>query len=291
MILTQVYHRLSILLLPAFLIFFSFSLVAQTDTLSVFFDLDEDTDFNANVLDENSNVLPLMDGIMIIGYADHLGSASYNVAISMRRAESVARYLMSQGVSKRKIYLVKGGGELPDDRPDPRGNLAHRRVDVIIPFSEKPSRRDDREALPPTPTPPKPLPTPEVFEIDSVKRTNLVLEGLSFIPGRHYPTPESMPVLERLVETMKKYPKLKIEIQGHICCEYEEYDGLDIDTKELKLSENRAKYVYKYLIQNGIYESRMSYAGKGSSDPKVYPERSEEDMQMNRRVELKIVEF
>ncbi|MEQ9188863.1 MAG: OmpA family protein [Cryomorphaceae bacterium] len=265
-----------------------FQALAQQDTLRVYFDHDEYRNFDAKPIDDRSLELQSVRGIIVVGYADHLGSNAYNATLSARRAESVARYLMSQGISKRSMSYVQGEGEVNGpEAKSVKGEPNNRRVDVIFPLTT-------------TTPPPLPLPEPpvaqapdekEVFEIDSTTKVNIVLEGLSFIGGRHFPTQESMPTLEKLVETMKKYPQLEIEIQGHICCEYDDYDGLDIDAGTMNLSENRAKYVYKYLIQEGIAEQRMSFVGKGSSDPKIFPEKTELDRQANRRVELKIIKF
>lgn len=275
------------LLTPLMIILSSYSF-GQTDTISVFFANDNSTAFDAKVIDDISGTLPLLDGISVIGYTDHLGSSAYNQELSYARADQVARYLMSQGLNKRKLTEVRGAGEIPGNGP---GIPDHRRVDIIIPVFDKPAKASPPSQPQAQREEPKPVIADEVIEIDTVSKENIVLEGLSFIGGRHFPTPESMPVLERLVETMRRYPNLTIEIQGHICCEYNQFDGMDMDSGEMKLSENRAKYVYKYLIQNGISSTRMTYVGKGSSDPKVYPERTEEDRQTNRRVELKIVNF
>jgi outer membrane protein OmpA-like peptidoglycan-associated protein len=270
---------------------FSMPLFGQ-DTLSVFFDHDEWADFNANVLDEHAGTLPLLDGIRIIGYADATGDSGHNLSLSKQRAESVASYLYMQGVPRRHVAEVLGMGQV-SALAGP--NARNRRVDVIIPSEDKPSKESpkvepEQQTIPGRKAPPEPK-SFGVFEIDTLAKTNIVLSGLSFIPGRHFPTPESMPELYKLVETLKTYPEMEIEIQGHICCEYDEFDGLDIDTQEKTLSKNRAEYVYKFLIQNGIHKSRLAFVGKGSSEPKIFPERSEEDMQANRRVEIKITVY
>ena len=119
--------------------------------------------------------------------------------------------------------------------------------------------------------------------------TNIILEGVNFIGGQHYPLPESRPAIEKLLRTMRKYPDLKIEIQGYICCEYDQYDGLDFHTQTMNLSENRAKYLYDYLIDADIRASRLSYKGYGSSKPLVFPEVTEEERIKNRRVEIKVL--
>jgi outer membrane protein OmpA-like peptidoglycan-associated protein len=100
-----------------------------------------------------------------------------------------------------------------------------------------------------------------------------------------------MPVLVKLVETLKKETNLRIEIQGHVCCFDGNDDGFDYDNLDHQLSVNRAKAVYDYLIKNGIEASRLTYKGYGYSDPKVFPEITPQDEQMNRRVEVKVLDF
>ncbi len=122
------------------------------------------------------------------------------------------------------------------------------------------------------------------------KGERTTLEGLSFEPGRHYLLPQSRPVLESLLETLIKFDDLKIEIQGHICCKGDSEDGFDLDSNNNKLSENRAKVVYDFLIKNGIEANRLNFVGFGHTRPKVFPEQNPDDEQANRRVEIKVLE-
>jgi len=71
--------------------------------------------------------------IEIIGRADSIGTASNNLTLSKKRAESVAEFLISNGISKDKI-ISKGIGSLnPKKRNDTEENrLQNRRVDIII---------------------------------------------------------------------------------------------------------------------------------------------------------------
>jgi outer membrane protein OmpA-like peptidoglycan-associated protein len=49
--------------------------------------------------------------IEVLGYTDKFGPASYNLALSRRRAESVARYLVKNGVPLKGISLIGLGEE------------------------------------------------------------------------------------------------------------------------------------------------------------------------------------
>jgi outer membrane protein OmpA-like peptidoglycan-associated protein len=96
--------------------------------------------------------------------------------------------------------------------------------------------------------------------------------------------------LEELLAVMKKNKTLKIQVQGHICCLPGNVDGLDEETGTNNLSELRAKAVWEYLIKNGIEETRVSYIGFGHNQPIYpYPEKTELEKTLNRRVEIKIL--
>lgn len=111
----------------------------------------------------------------------------------------------------------------------------------------------------------------------------LILENLNFYNRSGIIVPESRPILIELFEILKENPKLKIEIQGHICCQ-EKGDFENI-------SNVRAKAIYDTLIKNGINEKRLKYKSFGSSMP-LYPipEKSEDERNANRRVEILILE-
>ena len=95
--------------------------------------------------------------------------------------------------------------------------------------------------------------------------------------------PKSQPTLQELLCAMEENPKLKIEIQGHICCQ----KGSDVKN----VSFARAKAVYLFLIKNKINKNRMTYKGYGVSRPvHPIPEKNAQEEEENRRVEVLIVE-
>lgn len=108
------------------------------------------------------------------------------------------------------------------------------------------------------------------------------LENLNFIGGSDKLLPESLPVLEELLQVMIDNPKLKIQIQGHVCCYIK--DPSDISRK-------RAKAIYNYLIENGINKRRLSFKSFEGKKPLFnIPEETEEEKAANRRVEIEIIE-
>ncbi|RYF85183.1 MAG: OmpA family protein, partial [Chitinophagaceae bacterium] len=124
---------------------------------------------------------------------------------------------------------------------------------------------------------------------DSVKEgSGIIMKNMNFHGGTHVLLPGSYPVLKELLSVMIAYPKLKIEIQGHVCCT-KLPDGQDNDLGTFDLSVQRAKAIFQYLVVNGIDASRLSYKGFGSSK-KLYPDEiNEQEQAANRRVEIKII--
>ncbi len=110
---------------------------------------------------------------------------------------------------------------------------------------------------------------------------SIVLRNVFFATNSYDLRPESETELNKLFDLLVKNPTLKVEISGHT-------DNVGSDTKNMTLSENRAKSVYNYLINKGINASRLSYAGYGESKP-VATNDTEEGRQQNRRTEVKIV--
>ena len=89
--------------------------------------------------------------------------------------------------------------------------------------------------------------------------------------------------LQKVIAAMNKYPTLKIDIRSHT-------DSRGSDSYNMKLSEQRAKATIKYIVSQGIDNSRIS--GKGYGETQLINECSngvncsEELHQLNRRSEF-----
>ena len=69
----------------------------------------------------------------IIGHADATGTATYNQALGMRRAESVKSYLVGQGIPAEMIETSSMGESEPvADNATSQGRAKNRRTEIII---------------------------------------------------------------------------------------------------------------------------------------------------------------
>ena len=69
----------------------------------------------------------------VVGHTDNVGSDSYNLDLSLRRAESVAAFLTAQGVNNRRLSTDGRGKDEPiASNATPEGRQMNRRVDIVI---------------------------------------------------------------------------------------------------------------------------------------------------------------
>jgi len=117
------------------------------------------------------------------------------------------------------------------------------------------------------------------------------LENVFFDLNKSTLRKESFIELDKLYDFLVTNEEVKIEIGGHT-------DSRGDSKLNQKLSEDRAKSVYDYLIAKGINESRLAYKGYGKDRPinddeaiaKLESEEEKEKAhQENRRTEYRIV--
>lgn len=82
------------------------------------------------------------DVILAIGHTDRIGSAAYNQKLSLRRAESVKRYLVEKGIEAKRVYADGKGKTQPVTKPgDCKGTKASKALIACL----QPDRRVDIE--------------------------------------------------------------------------------------------------------------------------------------------------
>lgn len=94
-----------------------------------------------DVLDSVALVLEEFDQTVLVidGHTDSTGSRSYNLELSERRAETVGRYLINQGVAQVRIDTYGYGPDHPVASNDTEeGRAANRRVELtLVPVTEE----------------------------------------------------------------------------------------------------------------------------------------------------------
>lgn len=93
--------------------------------------------------------------------------------------------------------------------------------------------------------------------------------------------PESFTELDRVVRLLSENPAIEIEMSAHT-------DSRGNDDYNYRLSDNRAKSVMGYILSKGIDPKRVTSKGYGETKP-VAENDTDENRQLNRRVEFKIV--
>jgi len=109
----------------------------------------------------------------------------------------------------------------------------------------------------------------------------VVLNNIFFASGSFALEEKSKTELDKISTFLKQNPKVNIEFGGHT-------DDIGADSDNLLLSTNRARAVFEYLVKSGVEGSRMKYKGYGETKPLV-PNTSDENRQINRRIEFKIL--
>ena len=88
--------------------------------------------------------------------------------------------------------------------------------------------------------------------------------------------------LDKLVQILLDNPKLKIELGSHT-------DVRGSDMYNLRLSQRRAESAIEYIISRGISRDRLLAQGYGETELIIEGAKTEEEHQVNRRTEFKIL--
>ncbi len=258
-----------------FSVFVFGNLCAQEKKIgTVYFDFDS---FNVDALQKKCIVdfvkeidSSQIESVYVYGYCDDRGTDDYNLKLSQNRVNAVKNVLLTKGFSKSKIVIVEGkgrvllddysGGSLEDIRSK------NRRVDMLLVKKNSFGKRIFNS-----------------FQENHEVGDRIFLETIFFELGSSNLTTASKKELDRIAGILQRNKRVEFEILGHVCCTPDNYkEAIDRATKERKLSLNRAKNVFKYLISRGVSSLRMSYKGLGNQ----FPSGKGDDF--DRRVELLI---
>lgn len=101
------------------------------------------------------------------------------------------------------------------------------------------------------------------------------LNDIYFETNSYELTKESKLVIDAFIDFLTDNSSVVVQIQGHT-------DNIGKDADNMILSENRAKSVYEYILENGISNNRLTYKGFGKTKP-VATNDNEDGRSKNRR--------
>jgi outer membrane protein OmpA-like peptidoglycan-associated protein len=104
------------------------------------------------------------------------------------------------------------------------------------------------------------------------------LSGILFDVGRATLKPASQITVAKLAGILMVFPNMNLSIEGHT-------DSTGSSDLNMRLSADRARSVYEFLLGQGISNSRMRYQGFGPDNP-IAPNDTETNRAKNRRVEV-----
>lgn len=258
-----------------FCLFLQIASCFSQDKLEVFFDFNK-SDLNPIALKTLDNWILNQTDTKIVklhGYCDWKGTNQYNDTLSLQRVQTVFNYLKEQNVHFDETYISKGFGEIFTQN---KTQALNRKVDIFYANLTPEVKQKIVQ------------PKKEINLSDQIKQgkkgDNIQLKNINFLNNSAQIVPSSYRILFDLLSIMKENPNLKIEIQGHICCQSSK-------GKDNNVSSARAKAIYDYLVENKIQKERLSHKGYGVSKP-LYPipEKNEFEENSNRRVEIRIIE-
>lgn len=262
-----------------------FSCAQEPEIFSIYFD--HNSSAPIIVLNgESSDFRPFSVNSRVVkleALCDSIGDFTYNKELAERRLKAVAKLLEGSGYSTSKATKIAIGesASLNKSKSLPES----RRVDIyyiepnINNSNDGNSNGNQVEIKYKEPEPVIPVlefSTSAIKEFAQSDKKELYLDmNILFVNASDKVLPESDGLLAELLEMMQKYPNLSAEVHGHVCCTYN-YD----------ISVARALTVVKYLIKNDIDKERLTYEGHSNEQPKVWPEVTDEDRKMNRRVTI-----
>lgn len=212
-----------------------------------------------------------VETITIYGYCDDRGTKTYNLVLSKLRAESIKEYLIDSELPEKQIKVIDGKGELALNKADNISKIRqnNRRVEIVVTASssntiiEKPTAQ-------------------KILKGDLKVGDKIRLKNIYFKSSYSTIIPSSIPTLKEIAAILVERKNVYFTIQGHVCCTHDIYDAIDRKTNKRNLSHSRAKFIYTYLLQQGVEKHRMKYMGLKRKFPLGG------DPKFDRRVEILI---
>lgn len=124
-----------------------------------------------------------------------------------------------------------------------------------------------------------------VFDAEACKGRFEILSrtgNIHFASGSARLQDESAPLLDTLVDVIKRCPGMVVEVGGHT-------DSVGGAAANQRLSERRAQSVARYIQGAGVEDARVQSVGYGETEP-AFPNDTAKNRQKNRRIEFKVID-
>ena len=112
----------------------------------------------------------------------------------------------------------------------------------------------------------------------------IVLENIYYDLDKADIRPDAALELDKLVKILKDNPSIRIELSSHT-------DARASDSYNDALSQRRAESAVAYIVSQGIDASRLVAKGYGKRQLIIQDAKTEEEHQVNRRTEFKVIEI
>jgi iron complex outermembrane recepter protein len=119
-----------------------------------------------------------------------------------------------------------------------------------------------------------------VIKEETVRKIAVAAQNIQFAPGSAKLLAKSYKPLNDVVDILKQYPDLKLDVEGHT-------DNTGVAEKNQTLSQSRADAVKAYIAGKGISAEKMAANGYGQDKP-IGDNKTPAGKAKNRRVELKL---
>jgi outer membrane protein OmpA-like peptidoglycan-associated protein len=198
----------------------------------------------------------------VTGYADSVGNLEYNRTLSKKRALFAYQVLRSHKVPVDNEISYKG--EEFEQDSDIKKN---RKVEIIA-YKIVTGQNYVSVAA------------------DSVIES-FDLHNVFFVPDRPIIVQESIQRLPPLAAKLKAYNNVHFEIVGHV--NYQSKSDSAFLKDLFKLSEQRARVIYEYLIEHGVPADLLRYKGVGNTQPVVADPTNDDERKKNMRVQILVI--
>lgn len=148
-----------------------------------------------------------------------------------------------------------------------------------VPDADGDGINDEEDKCPMRPGPASNMGCPEISK-EVIEKISFAARNVFYATGSYKLLAKSHASLNEVANLMKADPSLMLDIEGHT-------DSQGSEESNQLLSENRAKSVKEYLVNQGVAENRLKATGYGESKP-IADNSTAAGRAKNRRTEITV---